>query len=220
VVLDVVEFFLLAGGLAALYRYVPNAPVRRGHAWAGGLFAAAGIEIGRKLLAFYIGKVPTYSVVYGAFATLPILLVWIYVGWVIVLLGAVIAAYLPSLIAGTRRRSSAHGWQFQLALEILQHLDAARHTARRGQSMDELAQALEVDALQLEPVLETLVALDWVGRLNEIEDEERTRYILLADTASTALEPLMRHLLLPHSQATSKLWKSGQLSTVYLKDVL
>jgi membrane protein len=218
--LGIIEFFLLAAGLAALYRYVPNTPVRRGHAWAGGLFAAAGIELARKLLAIYIGKVPTYSAVYGAFATLPILLVWIYVVWVIALLGAVIAAYLPSLLAGTWRRGSAHGWQFQLALESLQELNRARPTARRGLSAEELGRALQVDLLQLEPVLETLVTLDWIGRINELEDESGTRYILLADPQSTALEPLMRHLLLPQSEATAKLWKSGQLSAVYLKDVL
>jgi membrane protein len=90
--LGVFEFILLAAGLAALYRYVPNTPVRRGHAWAGAFFAATGIELARKLLALYIAKVPTYSMVYGTFATVPILLVWIYVAWVIVLLGAVIAA--------------------------------------------------------------------------------------------------------------------------------
>ena len=133
VLLAILEFFLLAAGLAALYRYVPNTPVRRGHAWAGGLFAALGIEIARKLLAFYIGKVPTYSAVYGTFATLPILLVWIYTAWVIVLLGAVIAAYLPSLVAGTRLRGG-HGWQFQLALEVLGELAAARATPRHGLS--------------------------------------------------------------------------------------
>lgn len=220
VLLDIIEFVLLAAGLAALYRYVPNTPVRRGHAWAGGLFAATGIEVARQLLALYIGKVPTYAAVYGAFATLPILLVWIYVAWVIVLFGAVIAAYLPSLVAGSRRRGGGHGWQFQLALEVLQHLHRARTSARRGMSAEELAQTLEVDSLQLEPVLEILVSLDWIGRVNEVEDEEGTRYILLADAEATALEPLMRHLLLPHSAATAKLWKSGRLSGVYLKDVV
>ncbi|MDB5872378.1 MAG: putative rane protein [Ramlibacter sp.] len=218
--LGVTEFFLLAAGLAALYRYVPNTPVRRGHAWAGGLFAATGIELARKLLALYIGNVPTYSMVYGAFATLPILLVWIYVVWVIALLGAVIAAYLPSLIAGTRRRGSAHGWQFQLALEALQQLDRARSSAGRGLTASQLAQALEVDSLQLEPVLETLVALDWIGRVNESRDEEETRYILLADAQTTPLEPLMQELLLPRAESTDKLWDSGRLSAVRLKDVI
>jgi membrane protein len=218
--LDVIQFFLLAAGLAALYRYVPNTPVRRSHAWAGGLFAAIGMEVARSLLALYLGRVPTYSAVYGAFATVPILLVWIYIAWIIVLWGAVIAAYLPSLMAGTRRRAAAHGWQFQLALEVLRELSRARGAQRRGLTAPQLAQALEVDGLQLEPVLETLVALDWTGRVNEIEDEEETRYILLADPQATALEPLIRHLLLPYSDATDKLWKSGRLSSVYLKDVI
>jgi membrane protein len=178
------------------------------------------IEVAKRLLAWYLGLVPTYSAIYGAFATVPILLVWIYVAWVIVLLGAVIAAYLPALLAGTRRRAGGHGWQFQLALEVLQHLNATRNTARRGMSGSQLAESMEIDSLQLEPVLETLAQLDWVGRLNEVDDPDGTRYVLLADVQSTALEPLIRHLLLPHSDATAKLWESGQLSRLYLKDVV
>lgn len=219
-VLDAIEFLLLALALIALYRFVPNTPVKRAHAIAGGVAAAVGIEIAKRVLAWYIGKVPTYSAVYGAFATVPILLVWIYMAWSIVLLGAVIAAYLPSLLAGTRRRGGAHGWQFQLALEVLQHLHRARAGVRRGLTANELATEMEVEPLQLEPVLQTLVQLDWIGRLNEVDDQEATRYVLLADEQSTALEPLMRHLLLPQSEATAKLWQTGRLSAVYLKDVL
>jgi membrane protein len=220
VLLDIFQFFLLAAGLAAVYSFVPNTPVRRSHAWAGALFAAAGIELARKLLALYLGKVPTYSLVYGAFATLPILLVWIYIAWVIVLWGAVIAAYLPSLMAGSPRRAGAHGWQFQLSLEVLGELERARGSAQRGRSALELAHGLEVQKIQLEPVLEALVALDWIGRVNEVEDEEDTRYVLLADAESTALEPLLRQLLLPRSEATDKLWHSGRLSRIYLRDVI
>ena len=218
--LDLLEFALLAAGLAALYRYVPHTHVRRRHAWAGAVFAATGIELAKKLVTLYFGMVPTYSMVYGVFATLPILLVWIYVAWLVVLLGAVIAAYLPVLLIGGGRDGGVPGWQFQLALEVLQQLNRARASQRHGVSLPELARQLRLDPLQLEPVLEILVGLDWVGRINEIEDEERTRYILLADPESTALEPLLRNLLLSDSEATALLWKAGRLSAVSLQDVV
>jgi membrane protein len=43
---------------------------------------------------------------------------------------------------------------------------------------------------------------------------------MLADVQSTAVEPLMRHLLLPATEATRKLWQGGRLSALYLQDVL
>ncbi len=218
--IDVLQFFMLAGGMAALYHYVPNTFVRWAHAWAGGLFVAAGIELAKKLLSLYLGSVPTYSMVYGAFATLPILLVWIYVAWVIVLLGAVIAAYLPSLMAGVARRGSAHGWQFQLAVELLQQLHQARSTTRIGLEASELAKALQVDVLQLEPVLETLMTLEWIGQLTDPEDEHEARYLLLADPAATPLEPLLAQLLLSRDSSMQNLWENARLPALRLRDVL
>jgi membrane protein len=218
--LDVAQFFLVAGGMAALYRYVPNTYVKWAHAWSGGVFVAAGLEIGKKAVAIYLGAVPTYSLVYGAFATLPILLVWIYVSWVIVLMGAVIAAYLPSLLAGVARRGSAHGWLFQLAIEVLQQLNKARTTARMGVSASGLAEQLQVDVLQLEPVLETLVSLDWVGQLNDAQGQAESRYLLLVDPDVTALEPLMQQLLLDKALSVSNLWEKSRWSAIRLRDAL
>lgn len=220
VLLDVLQFFLLAGGMAALYHYVPNTFVRWAHAWVGGFFVAAGIEVAKKVLGLYLSSVPTYSLVYGAFATLPILLVWIYVAWVIVLMGAVIAAYLPSLLAGVARRGNSHGWQFQLAVELLQELHRARGTTRIGLEGSELARALQVDVLQLEPVLETLMALDWIGQLTDPDDEHEARYLLLADPDATALEPLMAQLLLSQDPSMKNLWENGRFPALRLRDVL
>ena len=219
-VLDLLEFGLIAAAMTCLYRFVPNTPVRLTHAMAGGIFAALGIEVAKRLLAWYLKLVPTYSVVYGAFATFPILLVWIYLAWLVVLLGAVLAAYLPGLLGAGRRPPVPPGWTFQLALEVLQKLHRARVSVRRGMSVDELVAATDVDALQLEPVLETLVALDWVGRLNEVDDDVATRYVLLADAESTSLEPLLRHLLLPRTPSTAGVWDKGGWSRLYLKDVV
>ena len=218
--LDIVQFLLVAGGMAALYRYVPNTYVKWSHAWAGGVFVAAGIELSKKVLALYLDLVPTYSLVYGAFATVPILLVWIYVSWVVVLMGAVIAAYLPSLLAGVARRGSAHGWLFQLAIEVLQQLHGARTTMRKGVSASQLAERLQVDVLQLEPVLETLVALDWVGQLNDEEVDAESRYLLLVDPDATLLAPLMQQLLLDQAPSLDNLWKKTCLPALKLRDAL
>jgi membrane protein len=217
--LDTLEFAMVAGGMAATYYFVPNTQVKWRHAWLGGLFASAGIELAKKLLAFYLGLVPTYSVVYGAFATVPILLIWIYVAWVIVLLGAVITAYLPSLLEGVRRRISAHGGQFQLSLEVLQQLYLCRQTPEKGKTASDLAQRLKVDGLQLEPVMEALAGLDWVQLLQD-EDEPNRRYVLLADPDNTPLAPLLERLLLERTPAVEALWKSTGLPTLMLRQVL
>ncbi|MCM2341823.1 YihY family inner membrane protein [Rhodoferax sp.] len=218
--LESLQFVLLALGLAALYRYVPNTRVRWAHAWVGGLFVSVGFEAAKKLLVIYLGNVPTYSVLYGAFATLPIMLIWIYVGWVIVLLGAVIAAYLPSLLSGVQRRVNAQGWQFLLAIEVLQQLAPLRASMDKGLTMSGLSQWLKVDALQLEPVLEALVALDWVGQLQEERDDGEARYVLLANPDTTLLEPLLQALLLQHEPSTRNLWKNGRWELMTLRDAL
>jgi membrane protein len=219
-VFDTFEFVLLAGGIASLYHYVPNTHVKWVHAWAGGIFVAAAIEIAKRVLGYYLSLVPTYSVLYGAFATVPILLVWIYVAWVIVLLGAVIAAYLPSLLSGVARRGGTPGWPLQLAVETLQQLARAQTTPAKGLGAAELVARMKVDALQLAPVLETLVALDWIGPLAEEPDNEDPRYVLLADPRSTRIEPLLKELLMPQAPPLDNLWQKGPLRTLMLQDVL
>ena len=205
--LDALQFGLVMVGLAALYRYVPNTRVRWSHALVGGLFVATALELAKSALAWYLAKVPTYSVVYGTFATVPILLVWFYVAWVIVLLGAVVAAYLPSLLAGIARRGNSPGWRFQLALEALAQLLAVREAPQRGRSLEALAQSLRVDPLHREEPVAALVALDWLGRL----DEEDERYVLLQDAAHLSLSPLAERLLLPATPGTEAFWAASGL---------
>lgn len=203
--LNALEFLSTIVAMAALYRYVPRAVVRWPHALVGGVFVSLGLELAKSLLGWYLLKVPTYSVLYGTFATVPILLVWVYVTWVIVLLGAVVAAYLPSLLAGIARRGDSPGWPFQLALEMLQTLRQRRTTPDKGLSLAALAQRLRVDPLQLEGPLETLLELDWVGRL----EEPAERYVLLIDPLSTPLAPLVQQLLLPQARGTQAMWTSS-----------
>lgn len=197
--LNVVEFALLALGMAALYHYVPHTHVRWRHALAGGVFVAIGIEVAKRLLAWYVGSMPTISAVYGAFAAVPILLLWIYVGWLIVLWGAVIAAYAPSLSMRIARMPTAPGHRFALALSVIDTLSRARGGAARGLALHDLAAALATDPLQIEPVVDTLAAMDWVARLDE---EGGQRLVLLVDPSTTPARVLIAALLLESTPAT------------------
>jgi membrane protein len=152
------------------------------------------------------------------------LLVWIYVAWVIVLLGAVVTAYLPSLLAGVARRGTVAGWGFQLAVEVLQELHRARQLPSKGLRAAQLAELLRVDALQLEPVLETLTSLDWIAQVSDAvagpSDAPELRYVLLADPERTALEPLVQRLLLDQTVRLAPLWDAAGFARLRLQDLL
>ena len=215
--LNLVEFALLTGGVAALFHYVPNTVVRWRHALAGGVFVTAAFELAKKALAWYVVTVPTYSTVYGAFATVPILLLWIYLGWVIVLLGAVIAAYAPSLQMRVVRRPPTPGHLFELALAVLRLLQEARRSGPHGLAIPQLAEALRADPLQIEPVLERLVALDWAARLDEAGD---ARMVLLCDAAATPAAPLIDALLLQPGAASLAFRQHAGFAAMTLADLL
>ncbi|NDP42663.1 MAG: YihY family inner membrane protein [Aromatoleum sp.] len=93
---------ITAFAFTLLYLLMPARHVPLRAALAGGLFAALGFEVAKRGFAFYIATVPTYEVVYGALAALPLFLVWVYVSWVVVLVGAAVAA---TLAEGGRRGS-------------------------------------------------------------------------------------------------------------------
>jgi membrane protein len=84
-----------------LYWMIPARPVPLSAAAIGGVFAALAFEAAKRAFALYVTMVPTYQMVYGALATLPLFLVWIYLCWLIVLAGAAVTA---TLCEGPSRR--------------------------------------------------------------------------------------------------------------------
>jgi len=215
--LAVLEFIALAAAMSALYHYVPHAPVAWSHAVAGGLFVAAGVEVAKRVLGWYLSHMTTYSNVYGAFATVPIFLLWIYLGWVIVLLGAVIAAYAPSLRLNMVQHGRRAGQAFALALEIVRRLQRTREAGEHGLTGIALATSLRIDPLQIESALEALMTLDWVGRL---EEEGQQRYVLLCDPNHTPLTPLVDILLLAPIDALAVARAKLGIAAIQLGDVL
>jgi membrane protein len=218
--LGLLMFVLQTAGFMALYRYVPNTFVRREHAWAGALFASVGLEVAQKVLALYLAKVPVYSTIYGAFAAVPILLVWIYLSWLIVLAGAVVAAYAPSLLSQVKRWPDTPGLRFSLAVAVLKALAGVQHGERKGLSVGGLARWLRTDPLQIEPVLQTLQSLDWVAELQEDEGTQGARFVLLVDPDRAMVGPLADALLLRQDNLTQGFWREAGLDRLTLRQVI
>jgi membrane protein len=215
--LNSLQFALLAAGMAGLFRYVPNTHVRWRHALAGGVFTAIGFEVAKSVLGWYLRQMPTYAMVYGAFATVPIFLVWLYTSWVVVLLGAVVAAYAPSLRMRVVRRPDVPGQRFELAVAMLRVLDKTRASPTHGLSAEHLSHSLRIDPLQVEPMLDALIGIDWVARLDE---GDSARYVLLCDPRSTLAQPLLKETLLPPSVLLGPFWERAGLSKLTLGDLI
>ena len=93
---------LQVAGFSILYLVMPNYPVRRSDALYGGLAAGLLFELLKKGFGLYIKSFAGYETLYGALSAFPILLIWMYLAWMLVLLGAEMTAAMPEWRAGIR----------------------------------------------------------------------------------------------------------------------
>lgn len=94
-ILRIVPFVFLSGLLALLYWKLPRKAIAGWQAMFGGVLAATAFAGMHRLFGAYVIKIPTYTLVYGPFAAIPIFLVWLYLSWTVILVGALVTAELP-----------------------------------------------------------------------------------------------------------------------------
>jgi len=97
ILLVVLPFFLGFLGFFLLYMLVPNCKVRFFHAVLGAATGAILFELAKTGFRYYVQHYATFSVLYGALATIPIFLIWLYLCWVIILMGGLVAHSLSVL---------------------------------------------------------------------------------------------------------------------------
>lgn len=208
--LSVASWAVMAAALAAMFRFIPNTEVDWRDALIGGVVAALAFSLGGRALAWYFSSVTTYTAVYGAFATLPLLLLWVYFSWIAVLVGAMIAAYLPALRARATWFDDYAGAEFLSAVQVLQLLYLARQAPDCGLSAAALSKRLRIDPLQLQELLTVLERLGWAGKVAP-KTRGPSRWALLCDPQTTPLGPLIDTLLLDKKHATRTSPLLGQM---------
>ena len=194
VIVGVIPILLSAIAFAMLYVFVPNTNVERRDAFVAGLIAAIAFEFAKRGFGSYVAHIPTYTAVYGAFAALPIFLTWIYVSWLVTLLGATIASTLPVIRQGYWQRRTFPGSEFFDALGVLLLLYRAREQAPRTVAELEIGRRLQLEAEYLADLLAKLKALHLVGKLQQ--DRGEAHWALLCDAHTMTLRPLYEKLVL------------------------
>jgi membrane protein len=164
VVLGVLPFIFTCAALTLLYGIVPYRAVKPRDALIGGVVAGIAFELAKRGFAIYLARFPTYTLIYGAFATIPIFLVWLYLSWVVVLAGATLTAMLPAyrLAEG----GPLPGRDFMDALIVLSVL--ARTQEKGGpMRLAQISNQVRVVPHRCEAVLERAGRLGWTARTDK-----------------------------------------------------
>ncbi len=128
--LGFVPILLSTLAFSLAYIAVPNTKVPLKHGIAGGLVAAILFDVARRLMTLLVTFFPTYQLVYGAFAAVPIFLIWIFVSWSILLVGAELVQALTSYKVSKYKTTSSLG-------DILLILKLLYENQQKGESVSE-----------------------------------------------------------------------------------
>jgi membrane protein len=181
--LRIVPVIFTCAALTLLYAFVPYRHVHPRDALIGGVVAGIAFELAKRGFAVYLAKFPTYTLIYGAFATIPIFLVWLYLSWLVVLAGASITAMLPGY--GLSEGRAIPGRDFADALAILAVL--ARAQAKGGVVRQRhISRQLRMMPDRCERVLEHAARLGWAVRT------ERDGWALARDASMLTVQEVYR----------------------------
>ena len=158
---------VITGGLyTLLYMLVPNKFVDWRDAVWGGMVAAVAFEVAKRLFAMFVRQFPAYAVIYGALAALPLFLLWIYLSWMITLIGALLTAALPVVKYERWWYKPVPGGAFVDAMAILKVLHASAQTADSALvSSASIRAHTRFGYDEMTMLLERMLSEGWVGRV-------------------------------------------------------
>ncbi len=175
-----IEFF----AIVAIYKVVPHRTVKLRYAMAGALLATILLELVKWGLGAYLGMFGTYQKLYGALAMLPILLLWIYLCWIAVLLGASLASSIAAFRYQPASQRLPLGYELYGLLRLIGRFREAR-VAGRGLHLDQV--------MELEPSLTDSLVQQFIAQLEEanvLRRAENGEWLLARDLDGISLGEL------------------------------
>ncbi|MFT4045247.1 MAG: YihY/virulence factor BrkB family protein [Solimonas sp.] len=153
-------YVLIIALFTLFYRYVPNARVTLRAAATGGIFAGALWQTGSLVFASFVAGATNYNAIYSSFAILIFLLIWIYVGWMILLLGCQLAFYVqhPEHLKPHRAPSLLGGRQIEyLALLAMATIGRRFIAGEPAYTQEELSLELGAEPEHVARIVEQLI---------------------------------------------------------------
>lgn len=176
------------------FKLIPYRPVPFRHALIGGLVAGVMFELAKRGFAIYVTGFTAQQAIYGAFATLPIFLLWIYLSWIIVLLGAEITQCLTTYKAvSNRRRSSLYSNPIYATFRVLLRLYEGQVAGAPLSDKDLFGHEPDLGFEAINQALDRLDAANWISRNDEfhwvlVRDLHRETIVDLMQIAPTIVQ--------------------------------
>lgn len=184
---------------AALYVYVPNCKVKWFDAFIGGLLVTVvGVAI-RWAFSYYLSTGPL-TTIYGSFVLIPVVLLWIYLSWLLVLSGAAIAATIPMLTSGRYSDMNKTGNDFITGVALLHELMLAQEKGDPSVSIHALCNAVDSYPEAAGSILERLAEVGYVGKLKDDRKYDE-HWSLLVSPQSTTLSAAFDALVVDPSNS-------------------
>ena len=182
--LGVTPVLIELGVILLAYRVVPHHTVKWRHAFVGALLAVVLLESVKAALGLYLSSFEGYQKLYGAMAFIPVLMLWIFLGWVAILLGASLASSLAAFRYQPASMRLPQGYESYALLRLIGRFQQARREGR-GLHTNEM--------LALEPMLTDSLLQEFLCRLDAIKlvrRDERGEWLLARDLDDLTLAEL------------------------------